>query len=212
MAHISRVCESLWLYWLAAALPLWGQHEPDKNEKKEAILGDLKSNRGWSGLFASGCAACHGSEGQGGRGPNLREHVYWHPIDDETLYRAIGKRDFRRGGCLRRIFPRIQTWQVVAFVEVAGFRRRSRIMLRAIRRIGGELFWGKAGCGGCPCGAGSRGQAGAGSEQHRWGAGAAAASSGLSWIRMLKFLLGIRAPRCWLKNGKKLRGVARNRT
>ena len=93
-----------------AALPLLAQHEGDK---KKQFIGDPKAIEAGHILFASGCAACHGSEGQGGRGPNLREKVYWHPTDDEAIYRTVEK-GIPAGGMPAANLPEDQIWQVVA--------------------------------------------------------------------------------------------------
>ena len=98
-------------------------------------------------LFASGCAACHGAEGQGGRGPNLRERIYWHPVDEDVLYKVIQK-GIPAGGMPAAALDEDQLWQVVAYVR--------SLTAPAIETVvpgdpaaGEALFWGKAGCSGC---------------------------------------------------------------
>ena len=71
MRVIALVC-------LAVALPLAAQNEKDK--PKNPAIGDPQAIEAGRKLFAAGCAACHGAEGQGGRGPNLYEQVFWHPL------------------------------------------------------------------------------------------------------------------------------------
>jgi mono/diheme cytochrome c family protein len=95
-----------------AALPLLAQHEVDKDKKKQ-FIGDPKAIEAGHVLFANGCAACHGSEVKGGRGPNLREKVYWHPTDDEIL--PDDRKGYSGGRDARREPARNQIWQVVAF-------------------------------------------------------------------------------------------------
>ena len=80
---------TLTAFCLAATLPLFAQHEKEVDKTK--FIGDLKAIEAGRALFANGCAACHGADGRGGRGPNLREKIFWHPVDDETLYKAIQK-------------------------------------------------------------------------------------------------------------------------
>src|SRR5215469_18932681 len=96
----------------AVLLPLAAQHEK-KDEKKHPFIGDPKAIEAGRALFAGGCAACHGAEGQGGRGPNLRERIYWHPVDEETLYRVI-KNGIPAGGMPAAGLSEDQLWQVVA--------------------------------------------------------------------------------------------------
>src|SRR5215831_1753215 len=99
---------------LAIILPLFGQHE--KKAENNPFIGDPKAIEAGHKLFSGGCAACHGAEGQGGRGPNLRERIYWHPVDEETLYKVIQK-EIPAGGMPPAQLSEDETWQVVAFVR-----------------------------------------------------------------------------------------------
>src|SRR6476659_2918910 len=101
---------------LAAVLPLAAQHEKDGEKPKHPFIGDLAAIEAGRLLFAGGCAACHGAEGQGGRGPNLRERIYWHPVDEETLHTVIVK-GIPAGGMPAAALEEDQVWQVVAFVR-----------------------------------------------------------------------------------------------
>src|SRR5437870_13812314 len=92
---------------LAAALPLLAQHE--KEGEKNKAIGDLQAIEAGRKLFANGCAACHAPGGRGGRGPNLREHVGWHPVDDETLYKSITKGI--RGSMRAANVPEAHSWR-----------------------------------------------------------------------------------------------------
>jgi putative heme-binding domain-containing protein len=197
---------------LATTLPLSAQHDTEKSgksEKKKQFIGDLKSIEAGRLLFASGCAACHGSEGQGGRGPNLRERVYWHPVDDETLYRAIEK-GIPAGGMPSANLPEDQTWQVVAFVK--------SLTSPAIEnnapgnpRAGEELFWGHAGCGGCHRVQGRGGKLGP--DLSNIGGSRAIPQLHQAIVDPdAEISPGYQGAQVLLKNGKSLRGVARNRT
>jgi len=209
LAHNSQSMRIIMALWLGAALSLWGQHDGEKSEKKKQFIGDLKSIEAGRILFASGCAACHGSEGQGGRGPNLREHVYWHPIDDETLYRAIEK-GIPAGGMPAANLPEDQTWQVVAFVK--------SLVSPAIEnnapgdpKAGRELFWGKAGCGGCHAVQGRGGRLGP--DLSNIGGARALPQLYQSLVDPdAEISPGYQGAQVLLKNGKTLKGVARNRT
>ena len=132
---------------LAIMLPLAAQHETKDDKPKHPFLGDPEAIEAGRKLFAGGCAACHGGEGQGGRGPNLRERIYWHPVDEDTLYKVIQK-GIPAGGMPAAQLNEDQTWQVVAFVR--------SLTAPAIETVvpgdpaaGEALFWGKAGCGEC---------------------------------------------------------------
>src|SRR5689334_13003713 len=131
---------------LVLLLPLAAQHEKEGEKKKHPFIGDPGAIGAGQKLFATGCAACHGSEGEGGRGPNLRERVFWHPLDEETLYTAIHK---GVGGAMPPAnLSEEDTWRVVAFVR--------SLTAPAIEtpapgnaQEGEALFWGKAKCSGC---------------------------------------------------------------
>src|SRR5581483_10797779 len=131
---------------VAALLPLAAQHEQEGKPPNPALRNPQSIEAGRK-LFSGGCAACHGAEGQGGRGPNLRERIYWHPVDEETLYRVIQK-GIPAGGMPAAGLNEDQTWQVVAFVR--------SLTAPAIETVvpgdaaaGEAVFWGKAGCGEC---------------------------------------------------------------
>src|SRR5436305_3494864 len=101
---------------MATVLPLAAQHEKKEDKPPHPFLGDPQRIEAGRKLFTGGCAACHGSEGQGGRGPNLRERIYWHPVDEDTLYKVV-KEGIPKGGMPAAGLGEDQTWQVVAFVR-----------------------------------------------------------------------------------------------
>src|SRR6266567_3198960 len=103
------------LAFCLATLPLVSQDEKEVDKAKSKFIGDLAAIEAGRVLFASGCAACHGADALGGRGPNLRERVFWHPVDDETLFKAIQKG--LPGGMPPANLSEDQTWQVVAYVR-----------------------------------------------------------------------------------------------
>jgi len=193
---------------LCAALPLLAQHEKDGEKPKHPFIGDLKAIEAGRTLFANGCAACHGPDGRGGRGPNLRERVFWHPVDDETLFKAIQKGI--SSGMPPANLPEDQAWQVVAYVR--------SLTAPAIEnaapgdpKAGSELFWGKAGCSGCHGIQGKGGNLGPDLSN-------AGATRALPQLRDAildpdaEISPGFESVAVLLKNGKTLRGVARNRT
>ncbi len=134
---------------LAAALAAWplaAQHEKDGEKPKNPAIGDPKAIAAGQTLFANGCAACHGNEGQGGRGPNLRERVFWHPLEDDTLFAAIKKGV--GGGMPGANLPDYQTWQVVAFVRSMTSPAIENPPPGDVK-AGEGLFWGKGTCSNC---------------------------------------------------------------
>ena len=195
---------------LAIAAPLLlAQHEKDGKKTKHPFIGDPAAIEAGAKTFANGCGACHGPDGKGGRGPNLRERVSWHPIDDDTLYTAIQK---GIGGAMPAAnLSEDQAWQVIAFVRALTAPAIETPLAKGNVEAGRQLFSGKAGCAGC----------------HRIrgaGGGLGPDLTNVGGIRALPQLreaildpesLGAaqyRGVEVALKNGKRLRGVARNRT
>lgn len=197
------------LLCLAAALPLAAQHEKEGEKSRNPAIGDPKAIEAGQKLFANGCGACHGPDGQGGRGPNLRERVFWHPLDDETLYKSI--KNGIGGGMPAANLPEDQLWQVVAFVRSLTSPAIETPPPSGNTQAGESLFWGTGGCGNC----------------HRIKGRGGSLGPDLSDLGATRALPQIRdaivtpdsdgAPNyrsvsVTLKNGKTYRGVARNRT
>src|SRR6185436_3702909 len=69
-----------------------------------------------SKIFRSHCAECHGVNGEGGRGPNLRTGVFFHGSSDADLFGNIT--DGISGTAMPGVFfSRDQVWQAVAYVR-----------------------------------------------------------------------------------------------
>ena len=194
---------------MAAVLPVAAQHEKDEGKKKHPFIGDPQAIEAGRKIFAAGCALCHGSDGQGGRGPNLRERVFWHPLDEETLYKAVQK-GIPGSEMPPANLPEEQAWQVVAYVRSLTSPAIEG-PLPGDPRSGEELFWGKAGCNQCHRIRGRGGMLGPDLTN----------IGGTRPLPQLRdaildpdadVLPGYRAVTVVLKNGKTLRGVARNRT
>jgi len=193
---------------LLLALPVAAQHEKEGEKKKHPFIGDAKEIEAGKRLFAEGCAVCHGPDGQGGRGPNLREQVFWHPLDDDTIYKSL--KNGIKGGMPAVNLPEDDLWRVVAYV-------RSLTSPAAENPAPGDasagevLFWGKGGCGKCH---GIRGKGGKLGPD----------LSNVGSVRPLPMIrdsiidpdangaVGYRAATVTLRSGKTLKGVARNRT
>ena len=198
-----------WLMLTLAAPVLLAQHEKDGKDSKHRFIGDPVAIEAGRKLFANGCGACHGPDGKGGRGPNLRERVFWHPVEDDTLYNAIQK---GIGGNMPAAnLPEEQAWQVVAFVRALTAPALETPIVAGNPEAGRALFAGKAGCANC----------------HRirgTGGGLGPDLTNIGGTRALPQLreaildpesigaANYRGVEVTMKNGQKFKGVARNRT
>lgn len=198
---------SLVFVWLLAAAAM-AQPEKEPEKPKHPFIGDPKAIEAGRALFAAGCAVCHGVNGEGGRGPNLRERVYWHPLEEDTIYKAIQKGIGANMPAAN--LPEDETWRLVAFVK-ALTSPAFETPVPGDAKAGEELFWGKAGCGGCH---GIRGRGGKlGPDLGEIAAVRPAAHIRESIVDPdADGAVGYRAATIVLTSGKTLKGVARNRT
>src|SRR5919202_1525947 len=106
-----RLSIVLWVGAFCAVmlLPLTAQHQQEGSKKRHPFIGDLNAIAAGQKIFLNSCAVCHGAEGQGGRGPSLRERVMWHPLEDDTMYAAIQK-GIPAGGMPAANLPEDQAW------------------------------------------------------------------------------------------------------
>ena len=198
-----------WLILSLAAPLLLAQPEKDAKKPKHPFIGDAAAIEAGQKIFTSGCGGCHGPDGKGGRGPNLRERTSWHPMDDDTLYSSIQKGI--GGGMPAANLSEDQAWQVVAFVRALTSPAIETPLAIGNAEAGRQIFWGKAGCSGCHRIRGTGGGLGpdlsnAGGTRplaHLREAILDPESLGAAQYRGVEVLL---------KSGQRLKGVARNRT
>jgi putative heme-binding domain-containing protein len=194
---------------LAISLPATAQHEKAGGAPKHPLLDDPTFIEAGRKLFAGGCAACHGAEGEGGRGPNLRQRIFWHPMDEDTLYKVVQK-GIPGGGMPAANLQEDQVWQVVAFVRSLTSPAINTIV-PGDPAAGEAVFWGKGGCGGCHSIRGKGGRLGPDLTN-------AGATTALPQLRQdildpdAGGAAGYRSVTVVLQDGKVLKGVARNRT
>ena len=192
-----------------AASLLYAQHEKEGDKKRHPFIGDAARTEAGRQQFASGCGACHGADGQGGRGPNLRERVAWHPLEDQTLYDAIQK-GIPGGGMPGANLPEERAWEVVAFVRSLTAPAMESKPPGDVP-AGEALFWGKGGCQKCHQVNGRGGQLGPDLSN-------AGATRALPQLREsivdpdADGAVGYRAVTAVMNDGRRLEGVARNRT
>ena len=132
-------------------LPLMGQQHgnlPDGDAKpKHPDRTDREAVQAGRKLFSSGCAACHGGEAQGGRGPNLRKSLQSDDLKDEILFQVIQK-GVPGGGMPGSNLAENQAWQLIAFLR-ALTAPASESLVPGDSSAGEALFWGEANCGRC---------------------------------------------------------------
>ncbi len=185
-----------------------GQLE-DKDKAKHPFIGDPAAIEAGHKQFANGCAACHGAEGKGGRGPNLLERLRSDEVTDPILYQVIQK-GVPGGGMPGANLSENEAWQLIAFL-------RSETSPAVEGRPGGDskageqIFWDKAKCGGCHAIQGRGGRIGPdltniGALRTRTQLRDAVLAPDLNPVQ------GYQSATVLLKDGTALRGVARNRT
>ena len=131
---------------LFAVSALLAQHEQAAKDKpKHPFIGDEAAIGAGRELFRAGCAGCHGPDGGGGRGPNLRERVVWHANEDDGIFKTI--RD-GVGVMPGSKAPDDDVWRIVAYVRSLTAPAFEMKPTGDVSR-GSELFWGSAGCSGC---------------------------------------------------------------
>lgn len=136
-----------YLVYFALLAPLLGQHQSEKDKAKNPAMGDPAAIQAGKKLYEGSCAVCHGPQGQGGRGPNLRERGVWHPLDDDALFKTL-KLGVASGGMPPTALPDDQIWQLAAFVRSLS-SPAFETGAPGDPEAGQKLFWGKAGCNEC---------------------------------------------------------------
>jgi putative heme-binding domain-containing protein len=195
---------------LVAALPLAAQHGRYLNESRHPSIGKPEAIAAGAKLFSASCAGCHGPDGSGGaRGPNLVQRALWHPLADEAIFDAIRK------GIPGTDMPPTkldddQTWNLVAFIHaLTGPASEQKVPGDA---TAGKQVYASSGCAGCHA---IRGEGSLlGPDLSNIGG-----SRPLPVIReaILEpskdlFYLGNEGVSVTMKDGRRLEGIARNRS
>ena len=128
---------TLLLIWTAAA---FGQDIPAHNPHTTPA-----DQAAGAKIFRSHCAACHGTAGQGGSGPNLSTGAFFHVSTDGDLYRTITE-GIPGTAMPGTFFDGAQVWQIVAYVH--SLARSAGEVPRGDARLGEALFREK-GCAAC---------------------------------------------------------------
>ena len=101
---------------LLVSVPLVAQHGQYLSESRNPAIGAPNAIVAGAKLFGASCAACHGADGSGGRGPNLVRRTLWHPLSDDDIFRTI--RNGVPGADMPPTkLPDAETWDLVAFIH-----------------------------------------------------------------------------------------------
>ena len=192
-------------------LPLLAQHEKDDKAHKNPAIGNPTAIASGAKLYAGSCAGCHGPDGSGGRGPNLVKRAAWHPLTEEGTFDTI--RNGVPGADMPPTkLPDDQTWNLVAFVHaLTGPAFETTVPGNPAE--GEKVFWSsKAECSNCHAvrGRGSR----MGPDLSNIGGSRPLTSIRESILQPSKdpSLSGKESVTVVKKDGKQIRGIARNRS
>jgi len=98
-------------------------------------------------LFATACAACHGTTGEGGRGPNIADGRLVRRLTDDEMFRSIQK-GVPGTEMAAFPFPDDQIRQLVAYIRSLS-APAFETSVPGDPEAGAALFYGKAGCTEC---------------------------------------------------------------
>ena len=195
---------------VAALLPpLAAQHGRYLNDSQNPAIGKPEAIAAGAKLFAGSCGGCHGPDGGGGRGPNLVRRSLWHPLSDEAIFAVIRK------GVPGTDMPPTnlsdeQTWNLVAFIHaLTGPAADQNVPGDA---AAGKQVFASAGCSNCHA---VRGQGGLhGPDLSNIGGSRPLAVIRESVVSPSKdlFYLGNEGITVTMKDGRKIEGIARNRS
>ncbi len=157
--------------------------------------------------FREGCAACHGANAEGGRGPNLAENHDLKRKTDEQLFKII-RYGVPKAGMPASPLPEDSIWELATFVRSLS-APAYELSMPGNTDAGRALYWGKAECGGCHA---IRGKGGLiGPDLTNIGATRTAKQLTEGVLHPDQHPVeGFRGVTVVLKNGQKLEGVAKN--
>ena len=139
---------------LAGSCAAWPQGPTEPTPQPRATPADLVAG---GRIYGTQCASCHGTRGEGGRGPALARPRLLHAPDDMAMFHVIarGIPDSEMPG---HWFTAREIWQVVAFVRTLG--RVASEKPAGDPQRGGQLYSAKGGCPRCHTVAGRGGAVG----------------------------------------------------
>jgi len=97
--------------------------------------------------FREGCAACHGANAEGGRGPNLAENQDLKRKSDGQLFKTI-RYGIPAAGMPPSPLPDNSIWELATYVRSLSASAYELSMPGNVDR-GRTVYWSKGGCGDC---------------------------------------------------------------
>ncbi|MBV9268581.1 MAG: c-type cytochrome [Acidobacteriaceae bacterium] len=131
---------------LAAAL-CSGQEMRSGSEKKNPLAGQKPAIEAGAKRFKEGCAACHGANAEGGRGPKLVRNRDLYRLTDEQIFDIL-RRGIPGTSMPPSQMPDQQTWELVSFVRSLN-SPASQAVITGNPENGKTLFYGDGHCSTC---------------------------------------------------------------
>ncbi len=131
----------LWAVWLSTAA------RPETTPAKNPLADQPAAINAGRKLFVAGCSACHGSNGEGGRGPDLVRAWFVRKASDGRVFDTI------RNGVPGTEMPPSRMadqsiWQIVAFLRSVSAPAYDLPVTGDVE-AGKQIFFGKGGCATC---------------------------------------------------------------
>ena len=188
------------------ALSTFAQSAQD-SEVSNPFAGQTAAIEAGQKRFREGCAACHGANAEGGRGPNLAENQDLKRKTDEQLFKTI-RYGIPKAGMPASSLPDTAVWELASFVRSLS-AAAYELSLPGSVETGRALYWGKGGCGSCHT---IRGQGGVtGPDLTNIGATRTAKQLTESVLHPDQHPVeGFRGVTVILKDGQRIEGVAKN--
>jgi putative heme-binding domain-containing protein len=101
---------------ILCALVCFAQADQDAHERKNPLATQPAAIDTGKAGFGEACAACHGANAEGGRGPNLIESDRLRHMTDDQLFNTI-RRGIPGGGMPAFPLPDDSIWQISAFLR-----------------------------------------------------------------------------------------------
>jgi cytochrome c oxidase cbb3-type subunit III len=116
-------------------------------QTKNPFAGQKAAIEAGAQRFKSNCAACHGADAEGGRGPALAGNRDIQQMDDQNLFNTI-RQGIPGTSMPPSQLPDDQTWQLAAFVRNLS-APAAQAVLTGNADMGRKLFYGEGQCSQC---------------------------------------------------------------